>query len=73
VRGVRINVHDKRADVVVKERYKKNISVVNYISTKGKMKRGKMNVNISHNFWGVQLNGMRSSERELDRVIRSHN
>jgi len=53
VRGIRINVHDKRADVVVKERDEKNISVVNYVSTKGKTKRGKMNVNISHNSWGV--------------------
>jgi len=49
VRGVRINVHDKRTDVVIKERDEKNISVVNYISTKRKTKRGKTNVDISHN------------------------
>jgi len=53
VRGIRINIHDKRADVVVKERDKKNISVVNYVSTKGKTKKGKTNFNISHNSWEV--------------------
>ena len=48
MRSVRINVHDKRIDIVGKERNEKNISVVDYIFMKKKSKREKTNVNVGY-------------------------
>jgi len=47
MRSIRINVHDERTNIIEKERNQKNVSVVNYVSTKGKMKRGEINVDVS--------------------------
>jgi len=73
MRSVRINVHDKRIDIVGKERNEKNISVVNYISMKRKSKREKTNVNVGHDSWEVQLSDKRSSKGKLVRVMESFN
>ena len=73
MRSVRINVHDKRTDVVDKERNKKDISVVNYISTKQESKREKTNVNICHNSWRVQLSNRMSSKGEPVRMMENPN
>ena len=48
MRSVRINVHDKRIDIVGKERNEKNISVVDYVFMKKKSKREKTNVNVGY-------------------------
>jgi len=45
---VRINIHDKRTDIVRKKRNEKNILVVNYVFTKRKTEQRKMNVDISY-------------------------
>ena len=73
MRRVRVNIHDERTDVVAKERNEKNISMINYVSAKWKLKRGKMNVNISHSSWGVQLINRRSGKGEPVRMIESSN
>ena len=73
MKNVRINVHNKRTDIVGKERNEKNISMVNYVSIKRKLKREKMNVNVSHDSWEVRLSNRRSNKGELVRVMESPN
>ena len=71
MRSIRINVYDKRTNVVDKERNEKDISVVNYVSMKQESKREKTNVNIYHNSWEVWLSNRRSSKEEPVRIIGS--
>jgi len=62
----------KKQTLLEKKEIRK-MSLVNYISTKGKMKRGEMNVNVCQNSWEIRLSGRWFSKEEPVRVVESPN
>ena len=71
MRRIRINFHDPKQDVIVTEQNKKNVSVVDDVLIKRKIKRQKSDVDINSNSWGVVCRVGFSSKHEPIGIVRN--
>ena len=71
MRRIRINFHDPKQDVIVTEQNKKNVSVVDDVLIKRKIKRQKSDVDINSNSWGVVCWVGFSSKHEPIGIVRN--
>ena len=66
---IRIYIHNPKNIIIVEERDKKNVLVINNIFLKRETKGGESNININNDFWEVIHQNRFSSKDKLIRVI----
>ena len=73
MRWVRINVHDKRTNIIRKEQNEKDVFMINNVFLEWKTKWWETNVDLSHDSQAVWLIDRESGKKEPVRMVRRFN